>query len=234
MEFKKINTPTLKELFVQELEHSILSGKLAVGERIPSARELAASMQISRSVVNAGLSELEAKGFIVVRPRVGTFVADYRKDGSLETLICIMNYNGGILRKEEVKSILEIRKALDILAIELAVPRITEEGLEILEKCVQKMKNVKNTEEASELAFEFQHDLAFYSGNTLIPLIFSSFRAPVITLWKRFCDLYGVESIYTNTRGLLNYIKERDAKKAVEWMNEYLHETIDGKKQIYY
>ena len=72
MEFKKISSPTLRELFVQQLEDLILSGKLKIGEKLPTERQLAESMQVSRSVVNNGLSDLEKKGFLVVKPRSGT------------------------------------------------------------------------------------------------------------------------------------------------------------------
>lgn len=58
MEFSKLSAPTLKELFVEQLENLILSGKLSIGEKLPSERELADSMQVSRSVVNAGLAEI--------------------------------------------------------------------------------------------------------------------------------------------------------------------------------
>lgn len=35
MEFEKISSPSLRELFVQQLEQMILSGKLPVGEKLP-------------------------------------------------------------------------------------------------------------------------------------------------------------------------------------------------------
>ena len=64
MQFKKLSAPSLKELFVEEIESKILSGELAIGEKLPSERELAASMQVSRAVINAGIIELEQKGFL--------------------------------------------------------------------------------------------------------------------------------------------------------------------------
>ena len=71
MQFPKLSAPSLKELFVQEMENMILSGKLAIGSKLPPERELAKAMQVSRAVVNAGLNEMEAKGFVEIRPRVG-------------------------------------------------------------------------------------------------------------------------------------------------------------------
>ncbi len=234
MEFTKLNAPSLKELFIQELETLILSGKLAVGEKLPPERELAESMQVSRAVVNSGITELARKGFLIIKPRVGTFVADYRRDGTMDTLMSIMNYNGGILRDAEVRSILELRIAMDALAIKLWLPKATDEELKRMRDLVEQMKQAPSATAASQIAFKFQHELAFLSGNTLLPLIFSSFKVPVISLWERFCQLYGREELYDNTDKLCRYLEARDTEGAIEWVHTYLTEAIGGKFSIYY
>ena len=141
MEFNKLSAPSLKELFIKELETMILSGRLPIGSKLPPERELAQSMQVSRAVINTGITELARKGFLIIRPRIGTFVADYRRDGTLETLIAIMNYNGGILRDDEIRSILELRIALDSLAVRLCIPKITESEIRILKEYANSIKN---------------------------------------------------------------------------------------------
>jgi Transcriptional regulators len=234
MDFKKLSAPSLKELFINELESSILSGKLQIGEKLPPERELAKSMQVSRAVVNAGIVELARKGFLLIKPRIGTFVADYRRDGTMETLISIMNYNGGRLRDAEVRSILELRIALDTVAIELMIPKATEHEIKVLKEYVSQMKEADSTDTASELAFCFQHELAVLSGNTLLPLIFSSFKAPIMNLWERFCRLYGIDTLYHNNSILCDYIEKRDITGAVEAIKKSINETIHGEKQIYY
>ena len=234
MHFEKLSAPSLKELFIQQLETMILSGKLPVGEKLPAERELAETMQVSRAVINAGISELARKGFLTIKPRVGTFVADYRRNGTIDTLISIMNYNGGILRDDEIRSILELRLGLDTLAINLCIPKITDDELNILREKVNSLLIAQTPEEASKVAFAFQHELACLSGNTLMPLIFSSFKIPVITLWERFCRLYGIQTLYENTLTLYQYIEERDLSKAIEWLNTSINETIHGSKPIYY
>jgi DNA-binding FadR family transcriptional regulator len=234
MEFKKLNAPSLKELFIQELETSILSGKLQIGEKLPPERDLSKSMQVSRAVVNAGIAELARKGFLAIRPRIGTFVADYRRNGTMETLMSIMNYNGGKLRDAELRSILELRIALDTLAIDLVIPKITDSDVEILKGYVEQIKEAETPEVASELAFSFQHELACLSGNTLLPLIFSSFKAVIMTLWERFCRMYGLEALYHNNRVLCECIEQRDGRRAIESIRTSINDTIEGNKQIYY
>lgn len=234
MKFEKLSAPSMKELFVQELEGMILSGKLAVGEKLPSEREMAESMQISRGVVNSGILELSRKGFLSIKPRVGTYIADYRRTGTLETLISILNYNGGILRSSEIRSILEIRLALSSLSLKLAIPQITSQDMELLRKYVDEIAKTSSNKEASEKAFDFHHELALLSGNMLIPLIYYSFKDAVLTLWERYCILHGKDKLYANTDMLCKYIEKRDIESAMNWCEKTLNDAIGGKEQIYY
>lgn len=234
MRFTKLSAPSMKELFVQELEGMILSGKLAVGDKLPSEREIAESMQVSRGVVNNGIVELSRKGFLTIKPRVGTYIADYRRSGTLETLISILKYNGGVLRSSEIRSILEIRLALSNLSLKLAIPQIKQNNIDSLRGLVDGIAKSSTDKEACEKAFEFHHELAVLSGNMLIPLIYYSFKEAVLTLWERFCILHGKEKLYTNTDMLCKFIEERDIEAAVSWCEKTLDDTINGKNQIYY
>ena len=73
MGFSKINSVSLTDLFVQQIENMILSGELEVGQQLPAARELCALMGVSRPVVTAGLIELEKLGFTVL-PSTANFI----------------------------------------------------------------------------------------------------------------------------------------------------------------
>ena len=234
MEFQKISSPSLRELFVDQLEHMILSGKLKIGEKLPPERQLAEMMQVSRAVVNSGISELEKKGFLIVKPRSGTFVADYRRKGTIDTLLAIMKYNGGRMRNEEIRSIFEIRIALDSLAAKLCINRISDEEVELLLEKVEQIRTAENNSDAILAAFEFQHEFALASGNTLIPLVFQSFRAPIFTMWERFVDLYGVEILYQRNYEMWIHIKNRDTAGAIAWIENSMADCIDGDHKIYY
>lgn len=233
MEFAKLCAPSLKDLFVKEIENSILSGKLEIGSKLPSERELADMMQVSRAVVNAGIVEMSKKGFLTIKPRIGTFVADYRRKGTIETLVSIMNYNGGTLRPAEIKSILEFRLVLDKLAVQLAIPKITDEEQNLLKGYVDQMQFTTSPTKAAELAFDFHHELGMISGNTLLPLIFYSFKYPIFSLWERFCRLHGTNSLYKNTLSLYTFIEKRDITGAIESITASLDDTISGNRQIY-
>lgn len=233
MEFAKLSAPSLKDLFIQQLQGMILSGALPVGAQLPPERALAEQMQVSRTVVNGGLAELCKQGFLEVRPRQGTCVADYRRRGNLGTLIAIMQYKGGVLGREEIRSILEVRRALEHLAAERAILYASDGGLERLGEALVRMEEAAGPEQAAEAAFGFQHELALVGGNSIVPLIYYSFKPPVIALWVRFCCLYGIPALVSNTRTLYQFICRRDAPGASQWIDQYLEQAISGNQQIY-
>ena len=118
MEFREIVAPSIKELFVQQLEGMILSGQLRPGEKLPTERELADEMKISKTVVHEGLRELHRLGFLNIASRRGVTVADYAQTGSLETLRAIMDFHGGIPDRKTALSILKLRYYLEAPAME--------------------------------------------------------------------------------------------------------------------
>lgn len=234
MGFKKISAPSLKGLFVKELESMILSGELPVGEKLPSERVLAEQMGVSRTIVNAGLSEMAGKGFLEIRPRVGVFVADYRRSGSLTTLVSIMNYNGRILRRDEVKALLEVRSALETLILKLVIPKISIEEFKTMEQLLKDIRNCQNAVEFAGCCFRFDHELCIISGNILLPLYYGSFREPCYNLWIRYYQLYGKEPLILYNEQLLVFIRSGDLKKALKLSEFRLEEAISGERQLYY
>lgn len=234
MEFEKLISPSLKELFISNIEAKILSGELPVGQQLPPERQLAQSMGVSRAVVNSGIVELENCGFLDVRPRVGTFVADYRRAGTMETLKSIMTYNRGRLRNEEIRSILEVRDALDKLAVADIIPHVTELDNTLLLEKVEAIRQARDNRQAAEAAFAFQHELAMLSGNTLLPLIFRSFYSSVLVLWERFCALHGIDTLYQTSCRLCGHIRDKDIPGAVAWIDYCTRETVSGSRRIYY
>lgn len=234
MEFQKLTAPSLRELFVEQLEHMILSGKLQIGEKLPSERQLADMMQVSRGVVNGGISELEKKGFLEVHPRSGTYVADFRRKGTIHTLMSIINYHDGKITDDVVRSILEIRIALDSLAAQLCIESSTDEDFKELAQTVEHIKASNTPTEAAQACFNFQHTLGLLSGNVLIPLIFQSFKPIVCSMWERFCRLYGIETLYENNLRLCTLLSKRDLQGALDWINTSVGDTIKGSHEIYY
>ena len=71
MDFRPIVAPSIRELFIQQVEGAILSGQLKPGDQLPTERELADTMHISKTVVHEGLRELHRLGFLDIASRRG-------------------------------------------------------------------------------------------------------------------------------------------------------------------
>lgn len=233
MHFERITSPSLKELFVSQLERMILSGELEVGTQIPAERDLAEQMGVSRTVINAGIADMASKGFLEIRPRKGVFVADYRRTGSLSTLASIMEYNGGLLPRREIKSLLELRMALEVLCLRDAVPAMTDEGLASLRACLDDLLAAQSVTEAAEGRFAFGHELDCLSGNTILPLLSHSFKKPIVSLWAEYGRRYGVQLLKDHCARRFELIETGDVEGAVAWTKTCLQEAIDGERQLY-
>ena len=77
-------TPLWEQLF-RHLENLILSGKLAVGSRIPSEPILCELFDVSRPVVRHAISALASKGLVLKIPRKGMFVGERPKESGFIT-----------------------------------------------------------------------------------------------------------------------------------------------------
>ena len=69
MKFKKINTLSIKDMFLAQIEEMILSGELKPGDKLPTEREIADAMSISKTIVHEGIRELARMGFLDVISR---------------------------------------------------------------------------------------------------------------------------------------------------------------------
>ena len=215
MGFTKITNVSLTELFVQQIENMILSGELAVGEQLPPARELSVRMGVSRPVISAGLIELEKLGFIEIRPRQGAFVSDYRRKGTVETLVAIMRYNGGAMRDNEVTSLLQVRNSLESLCMELVIQNATDRELASVAPLLQAIEEAKLPEDAADAIYAFQHELAALSGNMLLPLLYHSFKPESLYLWTISFKKEGKQKLCDAKVRLYQALLNRDTQEAI-------------------
>jgi GntR family transcriptional repressor for pyruvate dehydrogenase complex len=233
MEYKKLQAPTLKDLFIQEIESKILSGELEIGEQLLTERELADVMGISRNIVHSGIATMVAKGFLEIRPRIGTFVADYTQKGSVGILVSMMNYNKGMLRRPEVRSSIELKILFDSFAIRQMSPHLTEENLDKLRGYILAIEKTTKVTEAAEISYEFFRYMSILSGNTILPLIYNSFRTSNRNLFERHIRLYGVKLTIDFMTQLFNLIAKGEIQESISYLTNYYERSIKGDLEIY-
>ena len=226
MEFKEIVAPSIRELFVQQITGMILSGQLRPGDRLPTERELADGMKISKSAVHEGIRELHRQGFLDVARRQGVTVADYAQTGTLYTLLAIMHYHGGQLDAKTCRSILQVRYYLEGPAFqELAACR-TREDLKRLEELYQQAEAAAREDvyAFADAMFRYHRTVAFLSGNSITPLILNAFAPVSREFWRAYIEAFGVESCLERLRAFTDCIRSGDGNRACKLLMEGLRE----------
>ncbi|HHY97594.1 MAG TPA: FadR family transcriptional regulator, partial [Firmicutes bacterium] len=62
------------DLIIEQLQNSILDGRLPIGTQLPPERELANMLGVSRASVREALRAMALMGWIEIRPGEGSFV----------------------------------------------------------------------------------------------------------------------------------------------------------------
>ena len=119
------DSKSLKAGFVEIMEAKIFSGELKPGDRLPPERELALQLGISRGSVNQGILDMARMGFLRIVPRRGTFVADYVRNATPETLAAIMSYDSALVDSALFKDLMELRILVELECTRLACANLT-------------------------------------------------------------------------------------------------------------
>ncbi len=222
---KPLKADSLVEVFISRFEDLILTGKVAIGQKLPSERELALQLGVSRPVVHEGLIDLAAKGLVTMKPRVGTMVNDYRREGSLAILNSIINYQQGGLDEQLLSSLLAIRELVETETTRLAAQNRTDEHLNELNIIVQSEEkaNPKDLKTVTRIDFSFHHTIGLASGNLIYPLLINSFKPVYMNFTGLFfSDPTMVPETVRFHRRLVTAIEDKDAERAGFIMRETL------------
>ena len=216
-----ISTESLKDVFVSQFEDLILSGKIVSGETLPSERDLALQMGVSRPVVHEGLLELSAKGLVTIKPGSGTVVNNLRKEGSLSLLVSLFNYHGDKFAPHIQKSILDMRLLTEVENAGLAAINRTNEHLEEFESYLKLEESIDHIkiQEITELDFSIHHLIAEASGNFIYPLLMNSFKELHYHLVPKFYskpDVCG--TVFSFHKDLYQAIKNKDIENSKKIM----------------
>src|SRR5713101_693716 len=105
----------------------LTSGELGPGDRLPTERDLALGLGVSRSTIREAIRGLEMMRVLQVRHGEGIFVTSLDAPLLLEATGFVLQ----LMRDQEVVDLLELRAILEGAAAGLASARITDEQLRL-------------------------------------------------------------------------------------------------------
>lgn len=183
------------EQVADQIRQGIANGTYAAGSRLPSERDLAHRLKVSRPAVREAIGALQNEGRVITRQGSGTYVLD-RGDVQppLPSPVLEADYSP--------ISALEVRLLLEPAIARLAARKATRDPL--AERYLAQMANVKDITDARQQALwsecdrKFHHRLALMTGDALIAKMADEIeRAMAQPLWNRLRDdgIYDAERI---------------------------------------
>ena len=179
---KKGNISQLVNRLTMYFADEILEGRLKRGDQIESDRELAKKLNVGRSAVREALKVLDVLGMIDIRLGQGTYITSRETNFFSVPLSWSLFLDG-----TQVKSILQVRGALELRAVQLASQCEDKNKLDKLtdiyyrmQKTFQESKDTDNLQHALQetlnVDIEFHTCIAECSGNPIILSMLTTIR----------------------------------------------------------
>lgn len=225
MHLKPVKPEALVEHVRRELERAILMGEVKAGEKLPSERDLAKMLAVSRPVVHEAILALTHTGLLTLYPRVGVVVNDFREKGSLSLLEPLLAYTDQRVTPELLRDVIRIRGLFELDMVELAARNRSTAHLERLTELHREAQET-SPHEAHRLAsydFRFHHGIALASCNLVFPMLLNSAKGLYHSLTEMFYSDPTVAKTVLGWHGtLLDALEEQAEQAAVATMLQIL------------
>lgn len=200
----------LRDVVFNTLRRAILRGELKPGERLMEIR-LANKLGVSRTPIREAIRKLELEGLVLMVPRKGAEVAE--------------------ITEKNLRDVLEVRCALEELAVQLACDRIDPERMQQLLDAAAHFRDILGTADITELgeADEAFHDVIFQATDNrrLIQLLNNlreqMYRYRIEYLKKKEC----YPQLLEEHAAIIQAIREHDKAKATEITVQHINNQVD-------
>lgn len=217
---KTIERMSIVQQVIDNLLSYIEDHNCKAGDKMPTEKEICEMLGVGRSTVREAYRMLQAMNMVVAVQGKGVFVADPGKKEKESGLNWFKQHGSNMM------DFMEIRTALETMAVRLAIRRANEQDIRKLEK-IHKcfVKSIETGNEVSMASYDeaFHNQIALMSHNTLMEKLqeilaecFSEYRL----------ELYKIEenqqhAIEPHER-IVEAFREKDEEKGVEVMLNHL------------
>lgn len=206
----------LRDIVFKTLREAIVTGELKPGERLMEIK-LANEMGVSRTPVREAIRKLEQEGLVRLTARKGAEVAP--------------------INAKDLKEVLEIRKALEGLACQMACQHATEEQIQDLSRINQDIEKAigdGDIERIARLDALFHDRIGVYSSNTQLIMILSRLKEHIYRYRLEFiADTRNKRQIIEEHEKIIQDITNknekavrRDIEHHIEGQERYILNTL--------
>ena len=196
---------TLWQRVHEHLRDEIISGRLTPGTVLHEIA-LARSLGVSRGPIREALGRLATEGLVTIRPRRGAVVR--------------------ALSSEEFIEAYQVREALEMMAVRLAVPKLTAEDLAALERLIEEMAS---RGEAGDVQGFFEANTEFHqrffqvADNRMLAELYRQLRGQIDRHRFRSLELRGdLRRSIDEHRAILWAARTGDVERAVRLTSDHI------------
>ena len=235
MAFEQIKQTRIADEVARQIEEQLAQGILKPGEKLPSERELAKLLNVSRPSIREALHKLEARGILNKDPGGSAYISDSIGQSFTDPLLelLINNYDAPF-------ELLEIRYVLEGTAAFYAAQRCTEEDKMAIRQRYDELQQAHGNKKADVEAMadiEFHLAIAEASHNAmLVHLMRSLFNVLHKSVLFSFAAFYARPSVRSalpdQHKDIMDAILSGDANLAREKMQLHIVAVDDLLREV--
>lgn len=194
MDNSKLNGKKTYEYVFNYFSEQILSGELKLNDKIPTEREIAEKLGVSRNSIREVMHMLEITGLIECMQGSGNYVRCDPMEYMLKSVNMVM-----ALMQIDYAEIFHIRIGYEYAAIRLAIENAKPEELEEMHQILLKMDQPMSSKESAKLDVEFHHKLVSASHNRMLIL----YNSMLYNLMDQFIENFRTKILMNKMRAEL-------------------------------
>src|SRR5271167_3066561 len=219
-DFEVVRRNKVYEEVAKQIERLILK-KLKPGDKLPSERELAEMLQVSRSSIRDAIRGLELMGLVEPRQGSGTIVCEVSADSLVNPFASALKH-----RQEMVSELLDFRKMLEPPLSARAATHASADEISEMEEILQRQEATQSRGEASiDEDAEFHYSIALASGNGVVLKVIDILMDLLRETRERSLQLKGrPQKSLAGHWMILSAIRRRDAEAAKSAMRRHIED----------
>ncbi len=212
----------LKDQISDKIAYMIHSGLLRPGDELPSERQLASTLGVSRETVRAAIGTLQERRMIEVSQGARTRVLGTGSFRLHESVSALKD-----LRHRSLQEVAEARAAVEVQVIHLAARRISAAQLQRLEALIREQETMLDDPVRFQISDqEFHSTLYRACGNNLLADVVSDFYGYALEFRRRVLLRKGaIGHSVKEHRAILEALKTRQPELAVQAMQRHLDQV---------
>ena len=220
-DFEAVRRNKVYEEVARQIERLILK-KLQPGDKLPSERELAETLGVSRSSIRDAIRSLELMGMVEPRQGAGTIVREISSDSLVNPLA------NAIRRKDElIGELLDFRLMLEPPLAARAATRVSADEIAEMEEILQRQSDKHSRGEAAVAEdSEFHYAIALASGNSVVLKVLDILMDLLRDTRERSLQVEGrLQRSLAGHRRILAALKRHDAEAAKAAMRRHIEDV---------